>query len=100
MAGWLKSAGTGRMSGRWMITGTGAALLLVVVFEEVRLAQVADDLAKACTLLYETDRAMMARRIEQSGSPGKISVLDHMDALINGWEAPEAFLLAQRLVCR
>ena len=88
------------MSRRWVVMGAGAALLLVLLFEEVRMAQVADDLAKACTLLYETDRAMMDRRIEQSRSPDKISVLDHMDALINGWEAPEAFLLAQRLVCR
>ena len=88
------------MSRRWVVMGAGAALLLVLLFEEVRMAQVADDLAKACTLLYETDWAMMDRRIEQSRSPDKISVLDHMDALINGWEAPEAFLLAQRLVCR
>ena len=85
---------------RWVLPGMVALLLLGLLFEEARIAELSDDLEKACTLLYETDQAMLGRRIDETASPDRISVLDHMDALINGWEAPEAFLLAQRHVCR
>lgn len=82
-----------------VIVGAVIVVALAIFFEEVRIAQLSERLEQACGLLYETDRAMISRRIDDTMTPNRISVMDHMDTLINGWEAPESYVLAQRHAC-